>query len=411
MLDWEPLFEGLNLERVGPFLPETTETPERIVDGCARAAGLEHFLDQASRDRATVTLVLNDPDRFTDSRIALDTVARILNERSLELDFRILFATGSHTYTPEQKRRHEERILPPMFVEKGESTWHDACDPDAHRPVGDAYLHHWVNGKGPILAVGSIEPHYFAGATGAHKTLTVGLMSYESLCKNHRNALSAEARGLVLEGNPVFDKIAELVTRVASGGRSVFAINEIFAKEKLVGCTAGAPLDSLTQGLPLVRRIFSHSLGRAADLVVARVSPPLDKSLYQADKGIKNVENAVRDGGVILLDAACHEGVGIDRFMKLLEKAADYDKAVDLVRREGYRLGDHKAVRLRGLTDRRRVRLGIFSAHLSEKDARTAGLALHTDRAAAARWALGCLGAETRTAIVVEDAGNMTLRI
>ncbi len=411
MLDWERFFDDLDLERIGPSVPEAADTPEGLVDACTRAAGLEQFLAQASRAGATVTIVLNDPDRFTDSRIALDAVARILSERRLDLGFRILFATGSHAYTPEQKRRHEERILPRMFVEKGERAWHDARDPDLHRPVGDATLHHWVVGKGPILAVGSIEPHYFAGATGAHKTLTVGVMSYESLCKNHRNAMSAEAKGLVLEGNPVFDKIAELVTRVASGGRSVFAINEIFAKERLVGCTAGTPLDSLNQGLPLVRRIFSHRLSRAADLVIARVCPPLDKSLYQADKGIKNVENAVRDGGVILLDAACREGVGIDRFMKHLEKAPDYEKAVDLVRREGYRLGDHKAVRLRALTDRRRVRLGIISAHLSENYARTAGLALHTDRAAAARWALGCLGADARTAVIVEDAGNTTLTL
>jgi nickel-dependent lactate racemase len=411
LIDWEPLFENSNLERIGPSLPEGIETPERLVDACTRAAGLEHFLGQANRDRATVTVVLNDPDRFTDSRLALDAVARILGEHRLDLDFRILFATGSHTYTPEQKRRHEKRILPRMFVEKGELAWHDASDPDLHRPVGDATLHRWVVGNEPILAVGSIEPHYFAGATGAHKTLTVGVMSYESLCKNHINALSADAKGLVLEGNPVFDKIAELVTQLSSDGRSVFAINEIFAKERLVGCTAGKPLDSLNQGLPLVRRIFSHTLSRAVDLVIARVCPPLDKSLYQADKGIKNVENAVRDGGVILLDAACHEGVGIDRFMKLLEKAPDHEKAVDLVRREGYCLGDHKAVRLRALTDRRRVRLGIFSTHLSESDARTAGLALHTDRAAAARWASRCLSADVRTAVIVEDAGNTTLTI
>jgi nickel-dependent lactate racemase len=223
--------------------------------------------------------------------------------------------------------------------------------------------------------------------------------------------MSTEAKGLVLEGNPVFDQIAELVADLTSGGRSVFAVNQIMAQERLVGCTAGFPLEALKQGLPLVRRIFSHQLTRAADLVIARVSPPLDKSLYQADKGIKNVENAVRDGGVILLDAPCHEGVGIDRFMKLLEKAPDYENALVLVGREGYRLGDHKAVRLRELTDRRRVRIGLYSNYLSEADARTAGLVLHIDRPAAARWASACLGNGASKAVIVEDAGNTTLTL
>jgi nickel-dependent lactate racemase len=332
-----------------------------------------------------------------------------MSKHRLDLDYRALFATGSHTYTLAQKKRHEDRVLPRPFLEKCDVAWHDARDPDLHRSVGDASLHYWVVDKGPILAVGSIEPHYFAGATGAHKTMTVGVMSYDSLCKNHMHAMSEEAKGLVLEGNPVFDKIAELVSLITSGGRRVFAINEIFAEQRLVGCTAGAPLDALNQGLPLVRRIFSHRLSRAADLIIARVSPPLDKSLYQADKGIKNVENAVRDGGVILLDAPCHEGVGIDRFMKLLENAPDHERAVALVNREGYRLGDHKAVRLRALTHRRGVRLGVVSTHLSETDARTAGLELHTDRGAAARWATALLGTGARSAVLVEDAGNTTL--
>jgi nickel-dependent lactate racemase len=234
-------------------------------------------------------------------------------------------------------------------------------------------------------------------------------MSYESLRENHIHAMSVEAKGLVLEGNPVFDKIAEVVKQLAYSGSRIFAINEIFAKDQLVGCTAGSPLDSLNQGLPLVRRIFSYRLSRPADLIIARVCPPLDKSLYQADKGIKNVENAVRDGGVILLDAPCHDGVGIDRFMKLLENAPDHDKAVELVRRDGYRLGDHKAVRLRALTHRRGVRLGVISSHLSESDARTAGLELHTDRGGAARWAAASLGADARDLVLVEDAGNTML--
>jgi nickel-dependent lactate racemase len=221
--------------------------------------------------------------------------------------------------------------------------------------------------------------------------------------------MSTEAKGLALEGNPVYDRIAEVVAQLALGGRRVFAINEIFAEERLVGCTAGSPLDSLNHGLSMVRRIFSHRLSQAADLIIARVSPPLDKSLYQADKGIKNVENAVRDGGVILLDAPCREGVGIDRFMKLLENAPDHEKAVDWVTREGYSLGDHKAVRLRALTHQRGVRLGIVSEHLSERDARTAGMALHTSRGGAARWAMACLGAGARSAVIVEDAGNTTL--
>jgi hypothetical protein len=44
----------------------------------------------------------------------------------------------------------------------------------------------------------------------------------------------------------------------------------------------------------------------------------------QADKGLKNTEFVVRDGGVILLDAACSHGVGITHFVELMKKAPTY---------------------------------------------------------------------------------------
>jgi nickel-dependent lactate racemase len=137
----------------------------------------------------------------------------------------------------------------------------------------------------------------------------------------------------------------------------------------------------------------------------------LDKSLYQADKGIKNVENAIRDGGVILLDAPCHEGVGIDRFLRLMKRASSYDDAIAIVRAEGYRLGDHKAVRLRALTENRGVSLGIVSTNLGEQEARIAGLESFEDAAAAMGWARAALGSGVSNAVIVEDAGNMTVTI
>jgi nickel-dependent lactate racemase len=256
-----------------------------------------------------------------------------------------------------------------------------------------------------------MEPHYFAGVTGAHKTLTVGVMSYESLRENHEKALSPEATGLKLEGNPVYEDIAAVVETLQEQGKKVFAVNEVLAEGGLVACTAGDPLDALLRGLPTVRRVFSKSLSRPADLIVARVRPPLDKSLYQADKGIKNVEAAVRDRGVILLDARCEEGLGIDRFFKLMEKAPTYEKTLALIKTDGYELGDHKALRLRALTERRGVRLGIVSSRLNDYEAGIMSLEPFDEAYKAAHWAMARIGKGKGRAMMVEDAGNMTLTL
>jgi len=323
--------------------------------------------------------------------------------------FRVLFATGSHFFTNEEKRDHEYQALGPNATKATDVEWHDCHDDKSLRPLGRARLHQWTVEAKNILVVGSIEPHYFAGMTGAHKTLTVGTMSYDSIGENHRHALSSRATSFALDGNPVYDGVAALAAEFVTGGRNVFAINEVLVDKRLVFCLAGDLLQSLAEALPVVRRVFGRRLPRPVDLVVARVAPPLDKSLYQADKGIKNVETAVRDGGVILAQAPCEQGPGIDRFLKLMERSPTYAKALEVVETEGYVLGDHKAVRLRELTDRRGVKLGIVSSHISRREARIAGLEPFTGPEQATRWALNHLSERAREAVLVEDAGNMTL--
>ncbi len=407
MKEWQALFRGMSFEEIRPASLGAEPDPHRMLENEALAAGIVPFFEQALRRRSKITVLLNDPDRFTDSRLALQVIQEITRARRLAPRFRILFATGSHVFNAEQKRAHEKICLPSAAAfEKRD--WHDARNPSAVRSVGEVELHHWVAEAEHLLVVGSMEPHYFAGVTGAHKTATVGVMSYESLRKNHYHAMSPRAASFALEGNPVHGGIAAVLHKLAEN-KHLFAINEVLMGGKLIACTAGEPLQALTSGLPHVQRVFSHRMSRPADLVIARVSPPLDKNLYQADKGIKNVETAVRDGGVILLEARCAEGVGPDRFMKLMEKAPTYEEAVEAVESVGYRLGDHKAVRLRALTGRRGVRLGIVSSQLGEAQARMAGLEPLSSPEEASRWAMACLGEQAKTAVLVEDAGNMTV--
>ena len=117
-----------------------------------------------------------------------------------------------------------------------------------------------------------------------------------------------------------------------------------------------------------VRRGYLRRIDRPADALVLHVEGVLGRSFYQADKAIKNSEWAVRDGGCLVLDAPCPEGVGQSHFMELLREAPTWASAEELLRRRGYRLGDHKAVRLRRLTDRRGVRVFALCEGLSDEE-------------------------------------------
>ena len=377
-------------------------------------AGLAEFARGAASEGRSLTLLVNDAHRFTDTRSFLDAVLAVLDLRLAAErvpPLRVLVATGSHVAGDVERRAHEASILGVHASRIAEVAWHDARAESDLRTVGNTSLNAWMAEGGFYLACGSMEPHYFAGITGAHKTLTVGVMSLESLRENHEHALSPAARPLKLDGNPVHVGIVDALADLEDSGARLLAVNQVIVGGSVVGLTAGHPLEALVEGMAMVRGCFAAEIDYEADLVIAEVGPPLDRDFYQADKGIKNTEFAVRAGGVLLLEAECRGGVGIDHFVDLLRSAPTAEEARTLVESRGYRLGDHKAVRLRCLTDEREVRVGLVSRGVPAEMADVLGVSIFADRESAVAWARSALGPDGTRAVIVHDAGNVALEV
>jgi len=248
------------------------------------------------------------------------------------------------------------------------------------------------------VAIGSVEPHYFAGWTGAHKTATVGVWSRDTIAANHRHALSPAAQPLALAGNPVFDDLAAAADALARG-RRLLALNQVLdARGRPLGVGLGTWRGSLRRCEAAARQRLVHTLA-PVELLVAEVEGPWARSLYQADKGVKNHEAAVAAGGDLVLLAPLPDGVGSPRFVELLRRAPDAAAAQAIVAGEGYTLGDHKAVRWR-LLEARGVTVRIVSPGLDPALAAAAGLRLYPDLPAA----LADVRARTGRAAWVRDA-------
>ena len=144
-------------------------------------------------------------------------------------------------------------------------------------------------------------------------------------------------------------------------------------------------------------------------MLVCHVLPPLDRSLYQAEKALKNSEHAVRDGGAMVLVAACPDGVGPRRFVDLLAAAPDEASARAHIEERGYRLGDHKAVRWRSL-QARGVRIGLVAPAFPEADAQAAGLRVFREAAQARAWAREQFGNAARV-VNVPDAAHTVVHV
>lgn len=409
---WLQLLPSCDLREVAPKTLPALGDPEGAIAAALEEAGFADFARSAAAEGRSLTLVVNDNHRFTDTRSFLVAVVGLL-DRLLEGErkppLRMLVAAGSHVAGADEKAAHEATMLGDCRQRIAELVWHDARNAVELLAVGNTTLHHWMAEGGVYLACGSMEPHYFAGVTGGHKTLTVGVMSLESLTANHENALSPRARPLRLDGNPVHLGIVDALADLEDSGARLLVLNQVLVDGHMVAVTAGHPLEALHRGLATVRSCFSASVEEPVDVVIARVGPPLDRDFYQADKGIKNTEFALRDEGVLVLEAACRHGVGIDHFVALLGQAATHEEAVAVVEERGYRLGDHKAVRLRALTDERGVRVALVSDGVPPSLGDVLGIRIFADRAAAAAWVLETLGGAPACGLLVEDAGNLAI--
>ncbi len=108
---------------------------------------------------------------------------------------------------------------------------------------------------------------------------------------------------------------------------------------------------------------------------------------------------------MLILDAACPLGVGSPRWLELLKEARTHAEALEVIRKRGYRLSDHKAVSVRRLQSLRGVRLALVVGTLDPGLSEALGISVFDSRREAATWAANRLDAESN-GVVVEDAGN-----
>jgi len=348
-------------------------------------APLRRALRRAERPQ----IVVNDS-----ARVPLQELAAVLGDLWEHAKERpILVATGTHR---EDLARMRDRLggLPCEL--------HEASDAAAHGDLrgSEGRLDRRVIDADLVVAFGSVEPHYFAGWAGAHKTATIGVAARETIAGNHEHALSSDSRPLALEGNPVFEGLRGLLDGLESE-RRLLAVNHVLD-------SAGRPLavglgtwrGALQRVLPVAERRFVAPREEPVDVLVTCPEGPLGESLYQADKAIKNHEAVIKSGGDVVVWSEALNAAGSDRFLTLLRAAPDHAAALAEVERAGYVLGDHKAVRLRAL-EARGVRIHVAAPALDPEVLAGTGLVHHASLEAA----LAATRAPSGRGLVVEDAG------
>ncbi len=273
---------------------------------------------------ARVAVVFPDLTRPMPNRTVLPPLLAELERAGVHADHvTLLCATGTHRQATAAEM---QELIGAGIVARYTIVDHDATG-DAHVRVGAVdgapvlLQREYVEADVRILT-GFVEPHFFAGFSGGPKGVCPGLAATATILEAHHPRRIADARATFLRraGNPVHDFV-RAATALAPPHLSLdVAINR---GRRVTAVFAGPLPGAHDAACAHVQASAVRGVDAPFDLVVSTNGGyPLDRNLYQAVKGMAAAERIVREAGIVVMAAACEDGVPAGgAFARLLSEA------------------------------------------------------------------------------------------
>lgn len=284
-------------------------------------------LSELAKGCETVCIVINDITRPVPNKILLPPIIAELRKSGVP-DSGIFFlnATGSHR--PNTGAEIVELIGEELASEFGFEN-HDAFNPELHiflgktRDGADAHIDKRYMLSDLKILTGLIEPHFMAGYSGGRKALCPGLASIETIHRIHspRFLESETTTNCMLLENRLHIELLEIADMAGVDFITNVVLNE---DRDICGVFSGHFNAAHMEG---VRFSMKHDCVPADEpveiVITSSAGYPLDKTYYQAIKGMVGALNIVKTGGTIIIASECSEGLGNESFMKCLTKFAE----------------------------------------------------------------------------------------
>jgi nickel-dependent lactate racemase len=301
--------------------------------------------------------VVNDAYRHTPSALVLDWLEKLVPGVMARADY--IIATGSHE--PPTDNQLEKIFGHHLPTVRNRISWHEATDRSSMQSIGkdwfgqEVLLNKAALEHKAVVVIGSVEPHYFAGYTGGRKSIFPGLIDLATIERNHNLANSLEAMPLRLAGNPVHVHLHALMSLIDLS--TIFSIQLVGDSTGSIGAVFFGSLEnSFTSAVESAAHLYARPVTEKYDLVLCEILSPLDKNLYQAQKGLENCQAGVKDGGTVIVVSPCDEGIGSSFFYDL---ALQWDREKNEPQDGILRFGSHKLARVNLMT--RRIDVRVYS--------------------------------------------------
>jgi nickel-dependent lactate racemase len=285
--------------------------------------GDHYSFDTFAQRGDKVVIIVSDITRYSGSHLFLPQLITRMNRNGIpDHDIAIVFSLGIHRPMSfeEQKQVVGEEMAQRVRLENHDAKNHNQVvfsgKTTKNTPV---IINRRVAEADKVILTGTIGYHYLAGFGGGRKSIVPGSASFESCVAAHLLVLHAEggrhplARTGVLKGNPMHEDMMEAARLVPPK----FLFNTILSPDYgILSLAVGHWEEAFYQGCDFVDQHFKVILAELADLVIVSCGGyPKDINFIQAHKTFDYALNALRPGGVMILIAACSEGIGNPDFL------------------------------------------------------------------------------------------------
>ena len=339
-----------------PAAPDPAGAVEAALTMSVGGVDLANFQDARS-----VAIAINDKTRPVPHQHLLPPLLRRLEELGLPPEaITLIIATGTHPPMPPEEY---PRVVPREILARYPVLCHDADDWEnlVHLGTTSRGTPVWVNQRfleaDLRIVVGNIAPHQFQGFSGGVKSAAIGLTGRDTISYNHAMMTDPRAQLGRYADNPARQDVEEIGQLIGVH----LALNAILnGRKEIARVIAGEPRAVMATGIPLSREVCQVAVAAPFDLVIASAGGhPKDINLYQSQKALARASLVTRDGGTVILVAACPEGVGSRAYESWMEGVGSYEEVFARFRSEPFRVGPHKAFLI--ARDAARVRAFLVS--------------------------------------------------
>ena len=290
-------------------------------------------LAELASARDSACIVISDITRPVPNKVILPPILETLEQAGISRDkITILIATGIHR--PNEGKELEE-MVGHSIMNSYRIVNHLSQKPEEHVYLGQTqkgtpvYIDKTYLVADLKIVTGLIEPHLMAGYSGGRKAICPGIASVETMKIMHGPELMEHPKSAVgiLDGNPFHMEATEIALMAGVD----FNLNvSIDKRHQIIGVFAGDLVESHLTGAQFVERLTKVTIPASVDaVVVSSAGYPLDSTFYQAIKGLLTAVEIVKQGGSIMLVAACSDGIGSKPFTDLLFKTDDLTAFVE----------------------------------------------------------------------------------